>query len=246
MRRIGFQSLVGVIVLALTLLLRPVAAQEGTPPPEGDEEELAARIILPEECVVEPRSAEELFPLLGLDGNPPPEIEVIPVQLPFTGDQVDLETQAAIIDLVRQWFACLNASDELRVAALMTDAGAQAYFGARDRTPEEIETAKAFLTAPPEPRQVPETEDTDLVDEDLYIRLISVTDATFLEDGRVVAFVVMNEPLTQPRGPETLLVVFSRADENSPWKIDGFLDFAIVTPTQVPEGTPEASVDQSA
>ena len=57
-----------------------------------------------------------------------------------------------------------------------------------------------------------------------------------LPDGRVAAFVVLNEPLLPPAGPETLLFVF--ANQDGQWLVDDWIDFSIVPPNFGAEATP--------
>jgi hypothetical protein len=80
-------------------------------------------------------------------------------------------------------------------------------------------------------------------DENAYIRLLAVTDVSILPDGRVAAFVINNEPLLPPRGPETLLFVYSQSEDGA-WLIDDYYDFTIVNPaaagTPTADGTPTA------
>jgi hypothetical protein len=58
-----------------------------------------------------------------------------------------------------------------------------------------------------------------------------------LPDGRVAAFVILNEPLLPPNGPETLLFIF--ANQDGTWKVDDYIDFSIVPPNFGSEATPE-------
>ena len=60
-------------------------------------------------------------------------------------------------------------------------------------------------------------------EEAAYIRFLAVTDPAVTADGRLVAFVVLNEPIRLPRGPETLLFVFK--DEDGMLKLDYLLGF---------------------
>jgi hypothetical protein len=65
---------------------------------------------------------------------------------------------------------------------------------------------------------------------------MTVTDASTLPDGRVAAFVIINEPLLPPAGPETLLFIF--ADQDGQWLVDDWIDFSIVPANFGAEGTP--------
>jgi hypothetical protein len=57
-------------------------------------------------------------------------------------------------------------------------------------------------------------------------RLIAVTDESRLPDGRIAAFVIVNDPLTPPAGPEALLFVFAPHDDA--WLLDDLVRFLIV------------------
>ena len=81
------------------------------------------------------------------------------------------------------------------------------------------------LQAAPEPRAA-----------EFLTRLMTVTDVSVLPDGRVAAFVVFNEPLLPPGGPETLLFVF--ANQDGQWLVDDWIDFSIVPANFGAEATP--------
>ena len=67
------------------------------------------------------------------------------------------------------------------------------------------------------------------------VSFIAVTDMVVLRDERVATFVVIDEPLLSPEGPETLLFVF--ANEDGRWRIDDWIDFTIV-PVEPAAATP--------
>ncbi len=68
------------------------------------------------------------------------------------------------------------------------------------------------------------------------VSLIAVTDVVGLGDERVASFVVIDEPLLPPEGPETLLFVF--ANQDGRWLVDDWIDFSIVPPDFGKEATP--------
>lgn len=208
--------------LALGAALVPGAlfAQEGTP--SADERELG-----PERCQIEPRPADEVAALLGLNGEPPAASGERPDSIPVPlGRSANPEITAALGDTARELLACINAGDRLRQTALFTDAAIAPVFGPAPTDPAAIERAKAILQAPPTPRP----------EEDRQ-RFISLSDASTLDDGRAAAFLVFNDPATRPGGPETYLLFF--VQEGDRWLIDGLFDFTVA-----PErsgGTPAAS-----
>ncbi len=211
----------------------PVFAQgdSGTPVAE---EETSSRIISPEECQIDPLPADELYDLLGLGEGEAVTPDETNLGVPL-GEPAPNDVREALDETTREWIACLNASDNQRIAALLTDGGTVDYFGDQSNLESAAaDDVRAFLAGTPTPRP-----------EDRRIRYIALTDSSILEDGRAAAFVVLSEPAVPPSGPETLLLVFSEQDGR--WLIDGFVDFTIVTPTAAtpeagasPEASPEA------
>lgn len=213
------------LALSATLAI-PVLAQEGTP--EAESERDSNRVVAPEECLVEPRAADELYALLGLGEGEAVSPATTDLGVPL-GDPAPQEVRDALEATATEWIACINGNDRLRIAALLTDAGAIDYFGDQSAlAPDVADDTRAFLAGTPVARV-----------EDRQIRYIAISDQSLLEDGRAAAFVVLSEPDVPPAGPETLLLVFSQQGDR--WLIDGFVDFTIVTPSPAaPEATPEA------
>ena len=209
------------VPVAAMLVTGPVLAQESTPE-SGDAESL--RLVLPQECVVEPRTYEEVATVLNLEGEGIPEPEMTQINAPL-GEVADLETAVAIEEVARQVLACFNAGDILRASALMTDSGVQRAYWGLTIDQENRDLARERIPAPPEPRA-----------EEFLSRLMTVTDVSVLPDGRVAAFVVFNEPLLPPGGPETLLFVF--ANQDGQWLVDDWIDFSIVPANFGAEATP--------
>ena len=209
---LGFAAVVALPALAF--------AQDGTPEPGGD-----SRIVPAAECLIEPRSAEEVFGLTGMtEGVEPPPPAGVDLPIPL-GEALAGPDTEGIAATAREWLACINAGDNLRIAALLTDAGIGDYFGRGPVDADRVEDARSRLSGDPAPRTV----------ENELIRLLAITDVSRLDDGRIAAFVVINEPILLPRGPETLLLIFT--EDGDRWRIDEFVDFSIVVE---PAGTPEA------
>lgn len=207
--------------VAALMLAAPVMAQDGTPTPDSD----STRNVNASECVVEPRAFDDIATILDLNGAgiaQPPATTITPP----LGTVVDADTDATVRDIARQVLACFNAGDIPRAASLMTDNGVQRSYWGLTIDEENRELARTRLAAPAEARA-----------EEVYIRLITITDTSTLPDGRVAAFVVLNEPLLPPNGPETLLFIFSNQDGT--WKVDDYIDFSIVPPNYGSEATPE-------
>ena len=207
--------------VAALMLAAPVMAQDGTPAPSAD----SARNVSASECVVEPRTFDEIATILDLNGAGIPQPPAITITPPL-GTVVDADTDAAVKDVARQVLACFNAGDIPRATGLMTDNGVKRSYWGLTIDDENRELARTRLAEAAEARA-----------EEVYIRLITITDASMLPDGRVAAFVVLNEPLLPPNGPETLLFIF--ADQDGTWKVDDYIDFSIVPPTDGSEATPE-------
>ncbi len=209
---------VAVAAFAATLVLVPgsLLAQEGTPEAE---EVPAARVPPPEDCVVEARSVDDLFALLESGAADEATREPLPAPL---GEPAEPEVAAELDATARELIACLNAGDIPRATALFADAAVAPVFGPAPTDPEAARTA---LEGEAEP--LPAEQQT---------RLIAVADQSILEDGRAAAFLIVNDPLNPPRGPETLLLTF--VQEGDRWLIDGLIDFSVVP--EAPAGTPEA------
>ncbi|MCA9876714.1 MAG: hypothetical protein KC442_03000 [Thermomicrobiales bacterium] len=203
-----------IVPLATLLLAGPAAAYQdetdGTNP----------RVVSPEECVAEPRAADQIAGLLGLSGEgvTPPALPTITAPL---GENLDSETSVSVKEAAREIIACFNAGDIARASALMTDNGVIRTYWQLTETPELRSTAQeriATATPRPEPAQ---------------IRLVTVTDISRLPDGRATAFVVINDPAAPQMGPETLLFYFLNQD--GAWLLDDWVDFSIAA---VPASTP--------
>jgi hypothetical protein len=207
--------------LAALLVTGPVLAQESTPVADGAEN---PRLVAPAECVAEPRAFEDTAAILALDGEGVPAPAMTQITPPL-GDVADAETSISIKEAARHVLACFNAGDIPRAAGLMTENGVRRAYWGLTIDAENRELARTRITAPPEPRA-----------EEALVRLITVTDISLLPDGRIAAFVVLNEPLLPPPGPETLLFVFANQDDR--WLVDDWIDFSIVPPNYGMEATP--------
>jgi hypothetical protein len=207
--------------LAALLVTGPVLAQEGTPEADGAEN---PRLVAPSECVAEPRSYEDIAFILDLEGEGAPAPALTQITPPL-GEIAAVETSISIKEAARQVLACFNAGDIPRAAGLMTENGVRRAYWGLTIDAENRALARTRIAATPAPRA-----------EDALVRLITVTDVSELPDGRIAAFVVLNEPLLPPSGPETLLFVF--ANQDGRWLVDDWIDFSIVPPDFGEEATP--------
>jgi hypothetical protein len=207
--------------LATMLVTGTVWAQDATPEAGIDEN---PRLVAPAECVSDPRTADEIFTILQIDGEGVPAPAMTQITPPL-GENADSETTIAVKEAVREVLACFNAGDIPRAAGLMTENGIKRSYWGLTVDQENRDLARERIGATPEPRA-----------DEFLIRLIAVTDVSVLPDGRVSAFAVINEPLLPPGGPETLLFIFTNQDGR--WLLDDFIDFSIVPPAT--EATPTA------
>jgi hypothetical protein len=129
---------------------------------------------------------------------------------------------------VREWLACINADDNFRIAALMTESEISRFFASPLGNGEAVEAARAALAGTPAPRT-----------EEARTRLVSLTDVARLDDGRIAALVVINEPALKPHGQETLLLIFRPVEDRL--QIDDILQFSIAP---MPAGTPVPGTPQ--
>jgi hypothetical protein len=216
----GWRAL-SIAPLATLLVTGPVLAQDGTPEADGAEN---PRLVAPSECVAEPQAYEDIAAILNLDGDGVPAPAMTQITPPL-GEIADVNTSIAIEEAARAVVACFNAGDIPRAAGLMTENGVRRAYWGLTIDAENRELARTRITAEPQPRA-----------EEALVRLITVTDVSVLPDGRVAAFVVLNEPLLPPAGPETLLFVF--ANQDGRWLVDDWIDFSIVPPDFGEEATP--------
>lgn len=222
MRRL---SLLTVAPLAALLVAGAVAAQDQEPAPDdGGDGEIGARFVQPEECQAEPLAPEDVAAILGSGDG----IESVTFQVPL-GEFAGEESAARIRETVRGVIACLNAGDFLRGAALSTDNGARVLFGGLAANGEAALLER--LAAEPVVRA-----------EESLIRLVSITDPNVTPEGKLAAFVVINEPTRMPLGQETLLFIF--AEEDGQLRFDNLVGFSIV-PQELP-ATPTADATPAA
>jgi hypothetical protein len=210
-------SVFALVVLGAGLVSSRTAAQaDPMGSPAAVEEGSQFRGVPPEECQVTPRQSEEVFALLGMaegmDGATP-AADRTPVPAP-PWQAASAETVEAATATIREWLACINADENFRIAALMTDGAIVRFFGGGLAADEAIEGARANLAGTPAPRT-----------EEEHVRLVTVTDVSLLEDGRVAALALLNEPVLPPHGQETLLVILAQVDDRL--LIDDVVQFSV-------------------
>ena len=143
----------------------------------------------------------------------PPLLEV-PFQAP-DGEAVDPHTAQAVIAVIRQEWACLNANDTPRVLALYSDALLHRAFAPADllRIAGGASLDVFGQVVEGTPTAIPPAEQT---------ALIAVLDIERLDDGRVGAFVIVDtaaDPLP------TEINYYFLTETADGWLIDDFLCF---------------------
>jgi hypothetical protein len=166
----------------------------------------------PTECVVEPRTAEDVAAIWNAgDYVPDANISagVLPIGAPATDDVV-----TAVNATLRQMIACSNANDFARQLALMTDDGTQ-FFAPEGEVPVD-QLADYFEGLLATPVAVAD-----------YEVVFPLTDVIVLEDGRVGGL----EP-DDPSDGEGHAVYIIFAQENGVWLIDQITEIGdSATPT---------------
>ena len=229
-----------VAIFALVLLgvefvsSRAAAQADPSASPAAVNEGTQFRGIPPEECQVAPRPSEEVFALLGMaegTDSATPAAARTPVLAP-PWQAAGKETVAAATATIREWLACINADDNFRIAALMTDEAIVRFFGWGLAADEAIEGARANLAGTPVPRA-----------EEKHVRLVTVSDVSLLEDGRVAALALINEPVLPPHGQETLLVILAQVDDRL--LIDDVVQFSVSPAVAATPGAGDAATTGS-
>jgi hypothetical protein len=154
----------------------------------------------PEWCQVAPRSLAEV---LALAETPPAAATPGGLNLE-SGVSADEATIAAVTATLREYVACLNAGDYLRLAALSTDAHLRILIAAVADDPAALRDLLA--TPQPRPRAA-------------WVRIVSVDAIRALTDGRVAATVVLEGPTAvAARSEQRFTFVFAASGEH--WLID--------------------------
>ena len=172
------RRLFSVAAFLLVMGLAPpiVGAQDATP-------EVDLVTPDPAECVVEPRSIENILSYVATpsaDGSSTtlegatPESTALP-----EGEPASEEIVAGVTDTVHEIYACLNANSFLQVFALYTD-----EYVARSVVEEGITEYGIGLLATPIAPQGADERDS-----------FAVRDVQVLDDGRVGAYIVSSNPL---------------------------------------------------
>jgi hypothetical protein len=204
-RSLTFRVLIaGLFCCSLGVVAVPgAAAQEASPAAETDR---SAFVPAPEECVIEPLSAEAIALFAtpaAVNPAASPEAPIVPFGAP-DGDPADAETVAAVSAVNREAWACINGGDWPRFLAYWTTELVHQTF-----LPEDI----AFLTS--QPVVAPP------IDE--QTALYATLDVEILPDGRVGLYEVV-DTAGDPLPVEINYQIFVLTDHG--WRLDGFTCFA--------------------
>ncbi len=204
MHRLMILVAVALFALVVTAAL-PAHAQDATPAGGRD-------VPDPSECTVEPGTAEEVVALFReVAATPASTTPGAADQPPFVqpeGEPADAETAAAIEAANRELLACTNAYGFLGLVAVSTDDHIRFVLAYDIASGMDEETVTEFLTAAPE-SPTPEQS----------VALVDVRDVTVLDDGRIGAVVVGDEPGV---GDVTLYFIF--VEENGRYLLDEQFD----------------------
>ncbi len=179
-----------------------VTAQEGTPTADLD-------VPTPAECTVEPRAEDELRALFReVAATPiPTSAEASPTPaVPPTGAPADAKTVAAINATWRQYVACLNAADQARMFALLSDDMVRRQFVVDVAFGVTEDALFAYLSATPVP-----------IPPDQSAPFVPLQDVRVLNDGRIAAL----GPGEQGRGDVRIFV-----REGDRWLLDDWFDLS--------------------
>ncbi len=152
------------------------------------------------ECRVGPRSLDSLRALAATPAADIPPASPSPDALP-EGEPADVETTAEVNAAVREWVACANSGDPLRIWALLTDE----LLVRQGLPPNEALAELATPLATP----------VAGVDADFGRGIVDVGDVRLLPDGRVSVLV----SLASARGGEDE-ILFIFVEQGGRWLVD--------------------------
>jgi hypothetical protein len=205
LERLRGRGLLAIVVALCSLIVvgvPGVIAQAGTPvaAPNGP---------TADECMVEPRSKDELRALFreaaatpipaGLEASPTPAV-------PPEGAPADEQTVAEVTKTWRQYLACLAAGDQARMFALLSDAMVRRQFVIDIAFGVTENALFAYLAATPEPLPADES-----------VPFVPIEDVRLLSDGRVAVV----GPGDQGRGDVRIFV-----KQGDRWFLDDWFDLS--------------------
>lgn len=192
----------GLLLAGLVLLVPVVASAEtATPVPTID-------VPSPELCDAEPISWERYAaiasPVAAGAATPTPLVGgtpgLYPAGTPATDQVVD-----GVVATVRQWVACQNTGEPLRLYAMATDAYLNRLFARESITRAGFD---ALATPMPEPPG-------------RYTAILSICDIGMVDGSHAFATVTLQ--FASVPMPKTFRFAFAREGEDGPWMVDGVL-----------------------
>lgn len=168
----------------------------------------------PTDCPIEPRTVEELISFIPASGSTPAPAAASPA--PFVapeGEPADAASAAGVTATAEELFACYKANEFLRIFALFTDDYLLRAIAAEGMTEEGLGFLAADLDARPEDER----------------ESVSVRDIRVLTDGRIGAYLIVQNPAAAAAADYTFFVLEG----------DRFLIDDVVFLPSAPSGTPQ-------
>lgn len=199
--------LLATLLTFISTMATPASAQEGTPIalPATPSPRLCTTELDPDELRTRIESGS-----VAIESGAAEAVETVTETGEFIlpeGQPADEATVVAITATAREWVACVNSGQYLKLLSLFSDEWLYLNFADPPLTEEEI----ADMSATPEvmPRQ-------------LFGSLEAVRDVHVLPDGRAWALVETDFPAEPPEGVEVDFLVFVQRDGR--WFIDDLVE----------------------
>ncbi len=199
----------------------PVGQEEAPLPAAAASPEATRDVPAPTECQVEPRSIDGIQDLLDATAGTPVASPAATADTPGTGEPAPDDVIAGVAATSREFIACINAGDYLRLFALMSDSYLPRYLREQDLDSPDI---LALLAG--QPQALDPADQTEIV---------SVHDVLIYPDGHVSAVVTGDDPSSPSpaRSPTFLMVQTGSGDDSERWLVDG-----VVSEPNPEAGTP--------
>ncbi len=192
---------IAVALFSLVVLSASRAGAQEATPAEGRD------VPAPAECTVEPRSADEFRALFREAAATPvtatPEASPTPA-VPPTGDPADEQTVAEINATWRHFIACINAGDQARVFAFLSDDKLRGDLVFDIASGISEDNLIAYLSATPVP-----------LPPDQSVPFFPFEDVRVLDDGRVAV-------MGPGAGGQGEVLIF--VEEGKRWVVDDQFD----------------------
>ena len=199
----------------------PVNQEQPLVPAEAASPEATRDVPAPTECQVEPRTIDGIQNLFDASVGTPVASPAATADTPGTGEPAPDDVTAGVAATSREFIACINAADYLRLFALMSDAYLPRYLREHD-----LESPDVLALLAGQPQALDPADQTEIV---------SVHDVLIYPDGHVSAVVTGDDPTspTPARSPTFLMVQTGSGDNSERWLVDG-----VVSEPNPEAGTP--------